>query len=224
MKIERPGKPTVSAIALGALSLLAGCHAIGWFSSTAFPVTTAAQFEPEDVETVILVDDPKQLLPTPQLRGQIAVKIGNDLVKHEAIREDRLIDPAKITQARINHNDFNAWYVEDIADHVGAKQVIHVQVVDFHLGKLDDEYRPAATVRIKVWDIPKKQRIFPKPDASIDYITRRARLNSIDPAFETRTRQIALRQSLAAAIADKTAKLFYEHEQGEFGTGVTFEE
>ena len=209
---------------LSAAALLSGCHVVGWFSQAAFPVTQSALYEPKQVKTLVLVDDPKQLLPTPQLKAQIAARIGEDLVRNEALDRDLLIDPARITEARIEHPDFNHWYVEDIANHVGADQVIHLQVTDFHLGKLDDRYRPAATVRIKVWLISERKRVFPDLDAEIDYVTRAVRLRSIDPNFQTRTRQIALRQSLAAAIADKSSKLFYEHEQGEFGTGVTFEE
>ena len=219
---NRRGRLTVAVLLTGAF--LGGCHAVGWFSQAAFPVTKAALYEPKEVKTLVLVDDPKQLLPTPQLKAQIAARIGEDLVRNQALSRDLLIDPARITEARIEHPDFNQWYVEDIADHVGAEQVIHLQVTDFHLGKLDDRYRPAATVRIKVWLVSERKRVFPDLDAENDYVTRAVRLQSIDPNFETRTRQIALRQSLAAAIADKSAKLFYEHEQGEFGTGVTFEE
>ena len=221
-------RPHVSARTLLLMSVgftaATGCQYIGWFLENATPSPIKAEHKPEDIKTVVLVDDPKQLLTTPQMKGQIATKIGRDLIKNNVLSEDRLIDPGRITRARIDHTDFGRWYVEDIADHVGAEQVIHVQITDFHLGKLDDEYRPSATVRVKVWHIPERKQTFPDAESPRDYAEKRVRLQSIDPSFTTRTRSIALSQSLASAVADKTAKLFYDHPHKPWGTGVSFDE
>ena len=180
MKPSRLLKITACTMLVLATGLI-GCQYLGWAMENTIPSPVKAQHTPEDVQTIVLVDDPKQLLTTPQMMDQIAGRIGEDLIKNNVLSEDRLIDPGKVSQARINHTDFGEWYVEDIADHVGAEQVIHVQVVDFHLGKLDDEYRPAAKVHVKVWDIPKRERTFPKSEAPRDFAIRVARLRRRRP-------------------------------------------
>ena len=66
------------------------------------PRTIPAQFEPADVPTVVLVDDPKQVLAAPQMMDQLAFHIGDHLLKNEALSPENLIDPAKVTRARID--------------------------------------------------------------------------------------------------------------------------
>jgi hypothetical protein len=214
----------LTSLVFVAVALFAGCQYLGWALQNTVPSKIPAQYEPIDVETIILVDDPKNLLPAPQMMDQISVRMGKDLIDNDVLAEGNLIDPLLITQARIDHSDFDEWYVEDIAEQVGAKQVIHIQVVSFHLGRLDDEYRPAATVRVKVWDVVKKKRVFPSSDQTRDFAEQRVRLTSVDPAFETHTQQVALRKTLVSALANKTAKLFYDHDHKAWGTGASFNE
>jgi hypothetical protein len=219
MKIER--HQFGWALWLCGVGLLNGCHVIGWVGEQVVPRTVAAQFEPKNVPTIVLVDDPKQMLPTPQMMDQIAGRVTQELVDNKVFDAENLIDPGDVTKARIDHTDFDRWSVPDIAKHVGAAQVIHLKVVAFHLGERNEQLQPTAELRIKVWDIPSRKRVFPASSATVDYATTRSQLETVDPATKTHTRKIALSRSLLTAVADKTARLFYTYKPGDFGTGIT---
>ena len=203
------------ALAAGLMSTaLAGCQIAGFIMETFEKVPAA--YEPEDRKTVVVIDDPNDILPTARTRGVIAQTIGRDLETQEVITD--FVPPGDVDHLRLNNDEFDNWPIDRIGKETDAEQVLYVLIENFGLrgsGQGHQTYRPIASARVKLVDVTSGVRLFPGGNASGHPVI--ARMSYKQNAIDTEATRVEIRQQLAARLADRISKLFYEHPPDDVG-------
>jgi len=203
-------RPSLLATLTLAVAVLGGCEAPAFVLSNVLPQKVQAIYEPDDVPTVIFVDDPRRKLPNRQMNGVLANHIGYTLKKEEAIAE--IIPPHLVDNLRANNpEEFNTWAIDKIGRRLGAKQVIYVLVEEFDMGEETREValRPEMSVRVKVVDVESGRRLFPNKDELGFQYTKQLFYKPVHN--ESRSADQMWGRKLMATAGDEIAKLFYEH-------------
>lgn len=207
----------VRALAIAtAMVALAGCQAATPILDPLFGnPSVKAVHTPDNVTTLIFVDDPSQRLPNVPMAGLIADRAARDLQANEAITN--VIEPRKLDQLRLNQPGFHTWAIDRIGRTLGAKQVIYVLVDSFVTSTVADHgelARPIASVRVKIVDVVSGRRLF--PDSSDGHVlgVKFYYKQAIDG--ERGTRQL-LERKLADRVGEDIAKIFYDHTPRDLG-------
>ncbi|MBI1373067.1 MAG: hypothetical protein GC159_10080 [Phycisphaera sp.] len=201
---------TVALLAAAMLGpILAGCEAPAFILSNVTPQEESAVYKPQDVKTVIFVDDPRRKLPNVQMNGVLANHIGHELKRKEIIAD--IVPPNVVDNLRMNAKDFNTWAIDKVGRQVDAKQVIYILVEEFDLGEdtKDVTYRPQMSVRVKVVDVDSGRRMFPEKDELGYQYVRKLFYKPTDT--ESRSADQMWTRRLMAIAGEEIAKLFYDH-------------
>ncbi|MDH3584013.1 MAG: hypothetical protein OER86_07345 [Phycisphaerae bacterium] len=206
----------------GGLAILGGCEVPAIIAQAFEDTTIEPVFVPANQRTVIFVDDPAQRLPSPQLAGIIAGRIGHQLKSHAVITD--FVQPNEIDRVRLEHTDFPKWSINRVAREVGARQALYVLVEGSTLTDTQHMYRPSMTLRVKIvaagtTDNPRGRRLFPQ-DEKLGWRVRTAMFPQargdrgagadLDPIMARR---------LAERAGEDVAKLFHAHNPPEPGSG-----
>ncbi len=204
--------------------LLAGCnivHAGSYILEG--PGKIVAEYELQQVKTVVFVDDQKNVLPRTTLRVIIGDDISAKLLTEKLVPST--ISPRDaISMSRSREQDGTKLSLEKLGRELGAEQVIWIRPYTFDLDGYDDQQgaRPTAKVHVKVIDVTHRVRVYPPGDSFPEgrdlTITLLRDVNRDELATTIGRRKIE--EALAAEIADDVAKLFYEHERLDLGEKV----
>ncbi len=206
-------------IATGALLVLVaaaatGCNAIGVVADAiAGPPRVDAVYDLPKAKTVVLVDDPGDLLPTRDLPNRIAGRVGDELVAQKRVTQ--VIGPRVINDLAAGNPDFDTWALDKVGRRVGADQVVYVVIQSFVLTENNEVYEPQATATVKVLDVDSSKRLFPVSEPNGHVVVATERPVPRDGASSKTDGIIARR--VADALADKVAKLFYDHRLPDVG-------
>jgi hypothetical protein len=209
------------AVAAGALAALASCNILGPAAYFALGQPKAdALYEPVDRPTVVFVDDRHNVIPmnATRIRREIADKVSTDLMEQEVLTQV-ISSRDAMAMARNQDREGRLMSIEAIGETVGAEQVIYVEMVSFQGSPDGYSPRPTAACRLKVVDVPNRERLFPGPDADQPWQPVAIVSPPISPdlyASDEGRRQIE--SVLAVLIGDQIAKLFYAHVPDEIGT------
>ncbi len=201
--------------------VLTGCEAVGFVAQVITgPEKIPAVYELADRPTVVLVDDPSNLLPDPTLATLLAGRAGESLVENEVVTQ--VIPPVMVERLRAAHDDFDKWGIDDVGKQTGAEQVIYVLVQE--CGSTEDDliFRPTIIVRVKVIDSATGDRLFPSQTSAIGkdgHPLKHTNAYRDMQGASAATRAILMRQ-LTEGAADALAKLFYTHKAPELGSGL----
>ena len=211
----------MSVVLLGALALAVGCEAAGFIAGALSSNKTPAIYEPKDLTTVILVDDPALQLHEPGLAGTIAMTIAANLKQQGVL--SNIIDIQKVSELAAElGSDYARTPVDQIGRKLGATQVIHVHIDSIPPFQTEPGLlKPRAAVLVKVIDVEHRIRLFPPaqplegqgvvPVARGAYpMTIEARLRVVDPNVDNA--MAAYRHRFAEKMGLEIARVFYEHD------------
>ncbi len=193
--------------------LLYGCNYAGPLLYAVQPEPTLdAQFTLEDRTTVVFVDDRDGLLNPATLADVIADRASEELMINEVVTETiRPRDAMALARSRDQHT--NLMSIDTIGETVGAELIIYVEIRSFAESR--DQYTPQPTgsARIKVLDVVNNTRIFPADDSDTgDFYIVQTNLGNIDrELYKSASTRRKIRETLALALGDDIAKVFYEH-------------
>ncbi len=219
-KSRTPARPrfrvTTALLMLITLLALTGCGEGLGFMAAAFggDRKVDAVFKPPDRSTVILVDDPEELLTRPDLRSRIAGRIGDAFEEYDAVSQ--VVSPAELTRLRSEHDEFDTWPIDRVGRQLGAAQVLYVLVQRFDLVEEGVIYRPVAEVRVKLIDAATGERLFPAASPA-GYPVEVERAYQGMTEVDEKTDPLVARD-LAEALAWEIARLFFEHEPAPVGS------
>jgi len=175
-----------------------------------------AQFTLTEGPLLVFIDDFNEQLTTPVAAHYLFDELSQELLRHKAAK--KIIPLETIDGIRQSHPDFGKLSAREIGELAGAEQVLWVEVADFLAEEQVFSAADAAYFRVvlRVLDPNEKKR------------RSRVRLWPVSPAGQqvgtslTGGRVTELKtptdisKALAADLAVKIAKLFYEHQLGDF--------
>lgn len=216
----RTGRLYASLLVLAVLCLgLAGCAGPGFIGYViAGPPKVKAKYTLEPVATLVIVDDPQELLGNPNYPAVVGANVGFHLAQNEVLTTEQLIPQDHLSTLAAQLGDrYPGTPIDRIGSRLDAKQVIHVLVRSANMQADNTYYQPLATVEVKVVDTATGERLFPKP---ADQPTNRATAPgySLDIQMKSQTLDTTRRsalpmlaRSLSERIGLEVAQVFYEH-------------
>lgn len=208
-------KPAFALVAtlltLAALTMLtSGCNVV---TPIAYAIHGPEKINPvytleENLKTVIFVDDPSSKITQRRLRYAVA-KGATDALLEKRVLVD-MVDPRGILTAASNERFGEQMSISELGKTVGADIVIYAVVTDFSLSPEVGAYLPRATLRVKIIDVAKGERLWPADEQGHMANVQIPQKPGSSPA--SRGERLAIEQSLAERAGLGLAQLFYKHE------------
>eukprot|EP00752_Nemacystus_decipiens_P013554 g12012.t1 len=172
------------------------------------PEKVNAKYELPDKATLVVIDDPRSLVNSPDTLRRIATATRNVLEVEEVIVVGGFVDQADLAGYREELGDqYNQTSLAALAMRLDAKQVIHAEVTGFQVDLGGNLIRPAISLNVKVFDLDERKRVFPTQsdiDNSVEIGATVYPLQSQMPARDltgqSATRSIACGESVPAAV------------------------
>ena len=118
-----------------------------------------------------------------------------------------------------NDRSDNVVSNQDIADAVGADQLVYIDVVDFDLMGGGASGKPRAILNVKVLDIEDKKVVFPDPETGRVIHQVMVELPTVDiELYRTLAGRSQIKEQLAVESGDAVARLFYDYEPRNLGS------
>lgn len=198
---------------------LSGCAGPGFVGYViAGPPKVKAKYTLKPAATLVIVDDPKQLLGDPNFPAVVGANVGYHLTQNDVLTTEQLIPQDHLSTLAAQLDDrYPATPIDQIGARLDAQQVIHVLVRSTDLEADNTYYRPVATVEVKVIDTATGERLFPKPaDQPANRATAPGYTLDIEMKSRTldTTRRAALTmlaRELSERIGLEVAQVFYTH-------------
>ncbi len=171
-----------------------------------------------DQPTLVIVDDPKQLLGNPNNATVVGANVGFHLKQNEVFTEAATIPQDRLSTYAAGLGDkYAATPIDRIGQELGAAQVIHVMVKSVNLQSKNTYYEPTAELEVKIIDADTGKRLFPTHDNTLPGAAvqpghpMRVTMKS-QTLDETRRHALPmLARSLSERIGLEVAQLFYKH-------------
>lgn len=161
---RRPSRlllPATVAAIVAVLGVVAGCNIVGpAYLMVHGPEKVKAVYHlDKDRPTLIFVDDRNNHMPRRSLRLVAAQQAQDVLLKHEVLTNVIDVRPALAVASR--EREGQAISVVDVGRAVGAEVVIYVSVDQFTVSTDGQSISPAVTMRMRVIDVTRNERVFP---------------------------------------------------------------
>lgn len=201
--------------------MLAGCQLFGFMAqSVAGGKKIKARYEPSDIKTVVFIDDPTNKLPSVALAGDMARKIGTELVEQRVLSAPNVVPTVQLDELRNNERDFAAWPIDRVGAKLEAQQVIYVLVNQFHYSNPNRENRPSLEVQVKVVSTKDGRRLWPTDGSDGAPLMTFLWVKNFETTDVQRSLELLVGRQLVEEAAVTVAKLFYEHEPKPIGQGL----
>ncbi|MGI9014241.1 MAG: hypothetical protein ACR2GY_08325 [Phycisphaerales bacterium] len=208
----------VFAAMIAGLSVLNGCNIVGPAVVLAQgPPTIDAEHKLADRPTVVFVDDRRTVLGDRGIRRTIGDNVAEVLLSRGILNHERghAISTADAMAVAGSEEVAHLKSLGAIAQEVGAEQIISIEMISFNMATIEGQPRAQAEFRVKVLDAVNRTRLFPAPDGPDARVM--IAMLPVEQTFQPLLTRESAREAeltLAALVADKTAKLFYKHERG----------
>ena len=211
------GSMMAAVLMAAGLFVVAGCTLPGFVASV-IPKTIHPLYVLEDVNTLVLVDDPGRALNSRQDASLVAETVAVALRREGVVT--RFVEPREVETLRLNHADFDTWSLTRIGREVGAEQIIEVRVTGIALRGQNAYVQPLASAEIKVFDPMVQKRMFPNPNHPADSAGHPVTASHFfqDSSVASGTDPATLKRQIGLKLAETTAKLFYKHLQEDEST------
>jgi hypothetical protein len=195
---------------------LGGCQpTIAWFTAQFAPPqkVEAIYKPPKDKKVLVFVDDLRCPVSYDPLKADLTEQLNRHIKEQklaaETIPYERLVDLMAATP------NFNQLHVPDVGQKLSAELVLYVEITKFSLK--DNEGSPLwqGKLGVSVKWVDATGRIWPR-DRPDGYPLPSVDLPSVENAAVTYGSEVA--KELANQMADKVAKLFYDHTGPPLGT------
>ncbi|MEM9883331.1 MAG: hypothetical protein AAF800_10475 [Planctomycetota bacterium] len=114
-----------------------------------------AAYRLPDAATLVMVDDPQNLLSNPRLARQVATTAIHYMTFHEALGSAEFIDPRRLNRLEAElDRQWEQTPIDEVARRLGAQQVVYARVESVTMHVADTLYRPEATLEVKVLATP----------------------------------------------------------------------
>lgn len=198
---------------------IAGCDTPGFIGYVVGgPPKVKAKYTLAPSETLVIVDDPQELLGDPNFPAVVGANVGFHLTQNEILTTELLIPQDHLSTLASQLDDrYLSTPIDQIGSRLDAQQVIHVLVRSVNMQVNNTYYQPTATVEVKVIDATTGERLFPKP-------ADQPRMQATAPGYKvqiemrrqtldtTRRHALAtLARSLSERIGLEVAQVFYDH-------------
>ncbi len=199
-----------AALALGGAALLPACNIVG----PAYLLVHGPEKAPavhaleRDRPTVILIDDRAARLPRRALRQVIAEEAQARLLAAQALTD--VIDARAALTAAGQDKYGQAQSIVAIGRAVKGEVVVYATVDEFTLTPDGQSLLPSATLRVKVVDAVKDERIWPSDSEGYRFTVRIRKAQGQMPETASEVGQAELELARQAGIG--LAQLFFEHE------------
>ncbi|MGB0768587.1 MAG: hypothetical protein ACPGYV_12880 [Phycisphaeraceae bacterium] len=200
------------------LGSIAGCNFFGVAATVVSPPELVeAKYELPDKMTLVVVDDPRRLVNNETALRQIASGTRAILEIEEVNEEGGFVGQDELAAYREELGEaYKTTSLAALGLHLGARQVVHVEVTGFQMELGGNVIRPAVSMNVKVFDLDERTRVFPPavdPDTGIDagetVFPVLSQLPATDTSGQSATRSIAIR-NLADRAARDVARLFFD--------------
>lgn len=221
MKRPEPRRArTLMLLAVVGLTTLAasGCQIAHAVTSIAFPPRTDARYELVDRPTVVVIDDPRELLGTAELDSLAADQAGIDLQREGLVTT--LVPPGRVADIEAaNPEQYKSIPVDRLGRMVDAEQVIYAVVESVVYEEEPGLLTPTARARVKVIDAVESRRLWPTPMS----VEAGETIEPIEGALVTVELPVRpslgfepahwdeARRELAIELGRGVAKVFYKH-------------
>lgn len=154
------------ALAAGACALgmlcLAGCNVLGagYFLAYGGPKVPAAHTLDKKQVAVVLVEDPRNRLPSRAVRETIALRAEKRLIDAEAV--EKLVSTQTALEAASSDRPDRRTTVAELGRGLGADIVIWAVVERFGLSPDGQTHQPGGLLRVRVIDTRADEVVFPK--------------------------------------------------------------
>jgi hypothetical protein len=215
-----------SLLLMFALLPLGGCS---WIAGASYivapPEKIDAKYDLPDKATLVIVDDPRNLVTSPSTLRRIATATRNVLELEKVVVEGGFVGQGELAGYRSELGDrYNTTSLAALAMHLGAKQVIHVEVTGFQMELGGNIIRPAIAMNVKVFDLDERGRVFPGTTDPTTGDSLGASVYELQSQMEARdlsgasaSRSIATREMADQAGRD-IARLFFDWRVPEVGS------
>lgn len=169
-----------------------------------------AEFKLTKEKLAILIDDDRGGLLDPTLPSMLTENLSKEFVEHNV---NQFVIPAReVTQLRRKDSQFDKRGIREIGLRLDATQVLHINVRKFllHDDVVEPAYKGRFVAAVKVIDVnaktPEDVRLWPNTSEGkvLEVTTEIA--TPKDPGYKEQ-----LTRRLCEEMADKIAKLFYDH-------------
>ncbi len=196
-----------------ALLLCGGCGGQGgawlwWLTDPSEKIK--AQYELGQGRLVILIDDDKGWLKDPTIRQHLSKELMEQLWEHEVNR--RVVGQEELASLRQRDKEFERRGAREIGQKLEADLVLHLRVHSFTLRDetVDPAYKGLFEVAVKVLDVhankPEDVRLWPRLSEGHMVTVTTDLHTATGSAYQDK-----LTRRLCREMADKIAKLFYDH-------------
>jgi hypothetical protein len=204
-------------LAAAACLASAGCNIVGpAVVALSPPPTNEAQFILPQRTTVVFVDDRRNVLPDRRARVLIGDMVASNLMAAEALTDT--IQSTAALRAAGEERQGQLKSLEQIGTDIGAAVLISVEMTSYFIGVDQGIPRAAGSAQIKVIDCENRVRLFPvygsdtDPNATTHYVSAELPVEEVVRSGSSEASARELESLLTTMLADKIAKVFYEHE------------
>lgn len=220
-RVWRGGAPAgrgllLAVVACGATGCGQSQGALLYFLGLGRPAKVEAKFRLTDQPVLILVDDVSARLDWPATAQVLQDDLGQALLKHRAAK--RIVPRRTLEQLRQASPDFEKQSCRQIGERAGAEQVLWIEVQSFLADELIRDASRAAyfSATVKVVNVGAQQRSEVRlwPTGPVGHLVTVTMTGSEVAMSKTKD---AIAKALAARLADRIARLFYDHRLDDFG-------
>lgn len=211
---------------LVSLVLLSGCNIIGFASQAVAPAEKVlAKYNLPDKATLIVIDDPRNLVTSPSTLRRIASATRSVLEIEEVVVLGGFVGQDELAGYREELGDrYNRTSLAALGIQLNARQVIHAEVTGFQMELGGNVIQPKIGLNVKVFDIDERARTFPRgvdPATGVEIGSTVYPMQSQLPATDLRG-QSASRSIVVRDLADQAgrdiARLFFDWRMPEIGS------
>jgi len=190
-----------------------GCAVLGFFGYALFPDKVKAAYELEDRPTVIVVDDPSQVLEDHELLYEIGHGIGEQLMEHQVLRQ--IVPGEKLLRLEAKLGDeYSRLPIDQLGQDLGADQVVHTAIEKVMVSQV----RITLVCQVKVIDARDSVRLFPSPNPprppasarDIGLVTTQLIYQPVSELGPGRREMV--NREMARRVSVEVARLFYDYQ------------
>ena len=223
----------VLALLIGwVLLCLGGCNVIGGTVGVLSPPEKVeAKYELPDKPTLIVIDD---AVPTPVVNNEATLRRIAGAIRG-VLEEEEVVTTGFVGQDELAAlrqelgESYKSTSLAALAIRLGARQVIHAEVIGYQVGVGGDIIRPSIALNVKVFDLDARKRVFPTAESTDTTQTGlgtgstvypvQTRMQARDITGQGAARTIAIRD-LADTAGRDIARLFFDWRMPERGMDI----
>jgi hypothetical protein len=201
-----------AALILPLVAAAPGCAVAGYLGHALFEPKIKAAHTLADRPTLVIVDDPRDLLHDASLLHEMAHGIGRELENRHVLKQVVSGRDLADLESRMAA-EYRLMPIDRIGSSLGAEQVLHVNVDNVEAGY----GRITLSCRVRVFDVEEARQLFPAGAGSVDATAASMGLVRVAMPFDAVTTaapgaSTLRRRALGERVSISVARLFHDHE------------